>query len=72
MMQETTLQLTNLSCPSCAETISQVLRRQKGVTEAKVSFATSQVRVTYDPAMISLDAIEKVIGKTGYKVIARL
>ena len=66
MMQETTLQLTNLSCPSCAETISQVLRRQK------VSFATSQVRVTYDPAMISLDAIEKVIGKTGYKVIARL
>lgn len=72
MMQETTLQLANFSCPSCAETVSQILKRQKGVTEAKVTFATSQVKVTYEPAMISLDAIEKVIGKTGYKVMARL
>lgn len=70
-MEETTLQLSNLACPTCAETISQVLKRQKGVEDAKVAFATSRVKVTYDPSTISLDAIEKVIGKTGYKVMAR-
>ena len=71
-MQEITLQLSNLSCPSCAETIGQILKRQKGVADAKVTFATSRVKVTYDSAVISLDALEKVIGKTGYKVIARV
>jgi copper chaperone CopZ len=71
-MQEATLQLTNLSCPSCAETIGQVLKRQKGVEDATVAFTTSRVKVTYDPAVITLDAIEKTIGRTGYKVTSRL
>ncbi len=70
-MQETTLQLTNLSCPSCAETIGQVLKRQKGIKDATVAFTSSRVKVTYDPTVITLDAIEKAIGKTGYKVISR-
>ncbi|NLJ85565.1 MAG: heavy-metal-associated domain-containing protein [Firmicutes bacterium] len=69
-MQEASLQLTSLSCPSCAETIGQVLKRQKGVEDATVTFATSRVKVTYDPSVISLDAIEKAIAKTGYKVIS--
>ena len=53
-MQEASLQLTSLSCPSCAETIGQVLKRQKGVEDATVTFATSRVKVTYDPSVISL------------------
>lgn len=70
-MREITLQLSDLTCPSCAETISQILKRQKGVKDATVTFATSRVKITYDPAMIDLDTIVKVIGKTGYKVMAR-
>ncbi len=70
-MQETTLQLSDLACPTCAETIGRVLKRQKGIGEAIVAFATSRVKVTYDPSTISLEAIERVINKTGYRVIGR-
>ncbi|MGI6597003.1 MAG: heavy-metal-associated domain-containing protein [bacterium] len=71
-MQELTLQLGDLACPSCAQTIGQILKRQKGVQDAAVAFTTSRVKVTYDPEVITIEQIEKAIEKTGYKVQARL
>ncbi|MGI6604050.1 MAG: heavy-metal-associated domain-containing protein [Firmicutes bacterium] len=70
-MEEVTLQLGNLACPSCAQTIGEVLKRQKGVQDATVSFASSRIKVSFDPAIITLDQIERAIEKTGYKVQAR-
>ncbi|MFY9188902.1 MAG: heavy metal-associated domain-containing protein [bacterium] len=71
-MQELTLQLGDLACPSCAQTIGQILKRQKGVKDAAVAFTTSRVKVTFDPEVITIEQIEKAIEKTGYKVQARL
>ncbi len=71
-MQEVTLQLGDLACPSCAQTISKILKRQKGVQDAAVAFTTSRVKVTYDPEVITIEQIEKAIEKTGYKVKTRL
>lgn len=71
-MQELTLQLGDLACPSCAQTIGQILKRQKGVQNAAVAFTTSRVKVTFDPEVITIEQIEKAIEKTGYKVQARL
>jgi copper chaperone CopZ len=71
-MQELTLQLGDLACPSCAQTIGQILKRQKGVQDAAVAFTTSRVKVTFDPEVITIEQIEKAIEKTGYKVQARL
>jgi copper chaperone CopZ len=71
-MQELTLQLGDLACPSCAQTIGQILKRQKGVQDAAVAFTTSRVKVTFDPEVITIEQIEKAIEKTGYKVQACL
>ncbi|HHT71064.1 MAG TPA: heavy-metal-associated domain-containing protein [Firmicutes bacterium] len=71
-MQELTLQLGDLACPSCAQTIGQILKRQKGVKDAAVAFTTSRVKVTFDPEAITIEQIEKAIEKTGYKVQACL
>ncbi len=71
-MQELTLQLGDLACPSCAQTIGQILKRQKGVQDAAVAFTTSRVKVTFDPEAITIEQIEKAIEKTGYKVQACL
>ncbi|HHT69946.1 MAG TPA: heavy-metal-associated domain-containing protein [Firmicutes bacterium] len=71
-MQEVTLQLGDLACPSCAQTISKILKRQKGVGDATVAFTSSRVKVSFDPEVITLEQIEQAIEKTGYKVKARL
>ncbi len=71
-MKELTLQLGDLACPTCAQTIGQILKKQKGVQDASVAFTTSRVKVTYDPEVITIEQIEKAIEKTGYKVQARL
>ncbi|NMA54706.1 MAG: heavy-metal-associated domain-containing protein [Firmicutes bacterium] len=70
-MKEVTLQLTDLACPSCAQTISQVLKRQRGVADATVAFTSSRVKVSYDLEAITLEQLEQAIEKTGYKVQAR-
>lgn len=71
-MTEVTLRLTDLACPNCAQKIGEILEKQKGVEKASVSFATSKVKVLYDPELISLDTIEKVVARTGYRVVERL
>lgn len=71
-MTEVTLRLQDLACPDCAQKIGQILQRQKGVKNATVSFATSKVKVEFDPAVISIETFEKTIGRTGYRVIERL
>lgn len=70
-MEKATLRLTQLTCPDCAQKIGQILMKQKGVAKADVFFTTSKVKVDYDPERINLDEIEKVIGKTRYRVIER-
>jgi copper chaperone len=70
-MKEVTLSLSELACPDCANKIGQILERQKGVEKASVSFATSKVKVAFNPDVISLDQIEKAIERTGYKVIKK-
>jgi Cu+-exporting ATPase len=60
-----TLDVGGMTCGSCAARIEQRLNDLDGVT-ATVNFATSQARVTYDPARLSpADVIERV-EDTGY------
>lgn len=70
-MERVTLQLTDLACPSCAQKIGEVLGKQKGIARAEVLFTTSKVKVEYDPAAISVEDMEKVIARLGYRVVRR-
>lgn len=70
-MEKATLRLSNLSCPDCADKISQILLKQNGVSKANVFFTTSKVKVEWDAEQITLEQIEKTIQKTGYRVVER-
>lgn len=67
-MEKATLRLANLSCPDCADKISQILLKQPGVTKADTFFATSKVKVEFEPEQITLAQIERAIVKAGYRV----
>lgn len=63
-----TARLENLSCPSCADMITNVVRKIKGVEEAEVRYTTSKLLVTYDDAVASWEEIEDKVTKLGYGV----
>ncbi|MBD2501616.1 heavy metal translocating P-type ATPase [Anabaena azotica] len=62
------LQVSGMDCGSCAKTIEVGLQKLRGVTEVSVSFATSKVRISYNPEHLSSKTICDRIQALGYTV----
>ncbi|MHC4322517.1 MAG: heavy-metal-associated domain-containing protein [Planctomycetota bacterium] len=60
-----TVEITGMSCPSCAESVKIALNNMEGVSESVVDFETRKVTVT---GSVSRDDIYKVIEGLGYGV----
>ncbi len=62
-----TLAITGMTCAACAARIERVLRRRPGVQSAVVNFATHRATVTYDPTVLSLEALLQAVADAGYQ-----
>ncbi|HSP47139.1 MAG TPA: heavy metal translocating P-type ATPase [Clostridiaceae bacterium] len=65
-MNQETLNITGMSCASCAKTIEKHVGKTKGVSEASVNYATEKLSVQFDEELVSLDHIMKVVSDAGY------
>ncbi|MBM7583121.1 sulfite exporter TauE/SafE/copper chaperone CopZ [Caldicoprobacter guelmensis] len=70
-LMQKTLKLEGMSCTSCEMRIENALKKLQGVADAKASFSNSNVIVTYDADVISLDKIIEAIEKLHYLVKRR-
>jgi copper chaperone len=66
-MSQTVLEAPDISCDHCIMTI------EKALTKAGAKFVsgdpdTKQVTVEYDPAAVSIEAIEQAMEEEGYPV----
>ena len=66
---KTTIKIMGMHCASCANTIEKALKKSKGIVDANVNFAAEKATVEFDENKINQEEIEKIIEKTGYKVI---
>jgi len=57
-----------MHCASCGTEIERSLRKVEGIKEARVSFATNEAEILYDPAKINIKEIEEQIKKSGYEI----
>jgi copper-transporting P-type ATPase V len=64
---ELILEVDGMTCASCALRVERILSRQAGVTEAAVSFAGQQARVTASTD-VDVAALERAVAKIGYTV----
>lgn len=64
---KTTLDIENMSCASCAQTIEDTVKRVEGVEDAVVNFANEQATVYHDSSVAKEDII-KAIEQAGYGV----
>lgn len=59
--------IPDMDCPACAVSLSAGFRRLPGVADAKVDYGTRRAVVTYDPAVQSPAALEKVVTEAGFR-----
>ncbi len=65
-LEEVSFRIGGMTCAACAARIEKALSRLPGVKEATVSFAASQGRVLYDPSLLSLADMRRIIEEEGY------
>jgi copper chaperone CopZ len=63
---EVTLTAADISCDHCIAAIRRALSRLAGVEFVDGNPQTKQVTIRYDPSMVELTAIEKVMQEEGY------
>ncbi len=65
-MAKQILIIKDMSCASCAVTIENALKKQKGVNSAVVNFLTRQATIDYDPEKIDSGVLINAVESTGY------
>jgi P-type Cu+ transporter len=68
-IQETTLQITGMTCAACAVRIEKGLNKVEGVEAATVNLALERSSIKYDPAVTNLGALEKKVKDLGYDIV---
>ncbi|MBS7619674.1 cation transporter [Candidatus Bathyarchaeota archaeon] len=60
--------ISRMDCPTCIPFLEKEVEKIKGVKEAKGSYMTRTLRVSYDPKVVNIEEIEKAIEGAGYRV----
>ena len=64
--REVELNVSGMTCGSCAARVQKTLGRQAGVERADVNFATERASVVFDPTQVRVDDLVAAVGKIGY------
>ena len=68
-MEESTLQISGMTCTACASRVEKGISKMAGVEKANVNFALEQLSVQYDSNETNVKEFKKEIEKIGYGVI---
>lgn len=61
-----TLDVKGMDCAACPITIKAVLKKQPGVSDAKVDFKKAMAEVTFDPAKVTPQRLAEVVTQAGF------
>jgi Cu+-exporting ATPase len=64
--EQTTLQITGMTCAACANRIEKGLTKLDGVSQATVNFTMEQASISYDPGKVDLSKLEQKVQDLGY------
>lgn len=70
MAQEVTINVSGMSCGHCKAAVEKALKKISGVQEAVVNLEAKNVKVAYDGAVVSVEAMKEAISDAGYQVEA--
>jgi len=67
-LEERELEVSGMSCASCASRVERTLARQPGVRRAAVNFATGRASVEYTTGEVTLEELRAAVDRIGYGV----
>lgn len=66
-MEKIILKILGMHCASCAVTVEKALKKEKGIFNVNVNFASEKAFVEFDPEKIDVQKVKKIIKETGYQ-----
>lgn len=69
-MTTTSFHLEQLTCPSCIKKIETALNNKDGVSEVKVLFTSSKVKVSHNENIVNAVGVGKVITDLGFQILS--
>lgn len=65
-MTEEVIKVAGMSCGGCARNVTGVLQAITGVTSAEVSLDEATARVSFDPALVSVEQLRQAVEAAGF------
>jgi len=67
-MKTDIFEVKGMHCASCQQLITGKIKSLKGISDINVNFATEKAKITYDPALVTIDNMNGEISKFGYSL----
>lgn len=68
MAENVTLRVQGMDCTGCEQRLGIALKRLDGVSEATADHRTGELKVRYDPAVTTCEALIERVETAGYEV----
>jgi Cu+-exporting ATPase len=69
--QKASLDISGMSCASCAAGLEASLAQTEGIIQARINFAASKAAIEYNAGRLNLSQVAKIIHELGYEVIGK-
>jgi Cu+-exporting ATPase len=68
-MEQLELHVTGMTCTACEQRVRRALAQVEGIVRSAADHRAARVRVVFDPARTSVDAVQSRIEQAGYEVV---
>jgi copper chaperone CopZ len=68
-MEQLEFRVKGMTCSSCEQRIERALAQVDGVVRSNADHQAAQVRIVFDPARTSAEAVQARIKQAGYEVV---
>lgn len=65
-MENTLIKVGGMSCGGCVKSVTGVLKALDGVVEVEVSLEKAEAAVTFEPTLVSREALTNAIADAGF------
>ena len=67
-MEQLELRVSGMTCGACEQRVQRVLAQIDGVVRSAADHRAARVKVVFDPARTSVEAVQARITRAGYEV----
>ncbi|MFH1327340.1 MAG: heavy metal translocating P-type ATPase [Candidatus Bathyarchaeota archaeon] len=72
LKEEVSLDISGMTCASCALNIEKALSKVGGVSSASVNFAIGRATIRYDQSQVGVGELKKTVKDLGYSAVEKL